>query len=54
MAVLKDGQWLSFEMDLGNPEHRAAFPAGLGFESPMIDVDRSIHFREFAFVSVPM
>jgi hypothetical protein len=29
MAVLKDGQWVSFEMDLGDSAHRAAFCAGL-------------------------
>lgn len=28
MAVLKDGRWRKFEMDLGNPDHRAAFLAG--------------------------
>lgn len=28
MAVLKDGRWIKFEMDLGDPEHRAAFLAG--------------------------
>ena len=28
MAVLKDGKWRRFEMDLGNPDHRAAFLAG--------------------------
>lgn len=29
MAVLdEDGSWTAFEMDLGNPEHRAAFCAG--------------------------
>jgi len=28
MAVLKDGKWVKFEMDLGDPEHRAAFLAG--------------------------
>jgi hypothetical protein len=34
MAVLKDGEWMPFQMDLGNREHRAAFlrgevPAGI-------------------------
>jgi len=29
MAVLKEGQWVHFEMDLGNREHRAAFRKGL-------------------------
>ena len=28
MAVLKDGRWIKFEMDLGDPDHRAAFLAG--------------------------
>lgn len=28
MAVLKDGEWEAFQMDLGNPAHRAAFKAG--------------------------
>lgn len=28
MAVLKNGRWVKFEMDLGDPEHRAAFLAG--------------------------
>jgi len=28
MAVLKDGQWVTFQMDLGNREHRAAFQRG--------------------------
>jgi hypothetical protein len=28
MAVLEDGQWRRFEMDLGNPAHRAAFFEG--------------------------
>lgn len=28
MAVLKDGRWCKFEMDLDNPDHRAAFLAG--------------------------
>jgi hypothetical protein len=28
MAVLKDGRWRKFEMDLGNAKHRAAFLAG--------------------------
>ena len=32
MAVLNDGQWQKFKMDLGNPAHRAAFTAG---EIPM-------------------
>ena len=34
MSVLKDGQWVRFQMDLGNRKHRAAFfrgqvPAGV-------------------------
>ena len=34
MAVLRDGQWITFQMQLGNPRHRTAFlrgevPAGL-------------------------
>lgn len=28
MAVLKNGKWVKFEMDLGDPDHRAAFQAG--------------------------
>lgn len=28
MAVLQNGKWVKFEMDLGNHEHRAAFLAG--------------------------
>lgn len=28
MAVLKDGRWIKFEMDLGDPDHRDAFLAG--------------------------
>jgi hypothetical protein len=28
MALLKDGEWLRFEMDLGNALHRQAFQAG--------------------------
>lgn len=28
MAILKDGRWENFKMDLGNPTHRAAFTAG--------------------------
>jgi hypothetical protein len=28
MAVLQDGTWLHFTMDLGDPEHRAAFLSG--------------------------
>ena len=28
MAVLKDGAWVSFKMDLGNPKQRAAFLEG--------------------------
>ncbi len=28
MGVLKDGNWHHFKMDLGDPEHRAAFMAG--------------------------
>ncbi len=28
MAVLKNGRWKKFEMDLGDPNHRAAFLAG--------------------------
>lgn len=28
MAVLKNGRWRKFEMDLGDPDHRAAFLAG--------------------------
>ena len=28
MAVLQDGAWLNFAMDLGDPEHRAAFLNG--------------------------
>lgn len=28
MAVLKNGKWVKFEMDLGDPDHRAAFLAG--------------------------
>jgi hypothetical protein len=28
MAVLKNGRWQQFEMDLGDPDHRAAFLAG--------------------------
>ncbi len=28
MAVLQDGTWLHFTMDLGDPDHRAAFLAG--------------------------
>jgi hypothetical protein len=28
MAVLKDGRWRKFEMDLGDPEHRKAFHRG--------------------------
>ncbi|HNB28030.1 MAG TPA: hypothetical protein PLR41_13780 [Alphaproteobacteria bacterium] len=28
MAVLKNGRWVKFEMDLGDPDHRAAFLAG--------------------------
>ena len=28
MAVLEDGRWVSFEMDLGNADHRAAFRSG--------------------------
>lgn len=28
MAVLKNGKWVKFEMDLGDPEHREAFLAG--------------------------
>jgi len=29
MAVLQNGKWIPFEMDLGNRQHRAAFLAGL-------------------------
>jgi hypothetical protein len=28
MSVLKDGEWVRFEMDLGNQKHRAAFSRG--------------------------
>lgn len=28
MSVLKDGEWLRFQMDLGNKKHRAAFLRG--------------------------
>jgi hypothetical protein len=28
MAILKDGDWVTFRMDLGNKEHRAAFKRG--------------------------
>ncbi len=28
MAVLKEGEWVTFEMELGNREHRAAFLRG--------------------------
>ncbi len=28
MAVLQDGVWLQFKMDLGDPDHRAAFLSG--------------------------
>jgi hypothetical protein len=28
MAVLRDGDWTAFQMDLGNPAHRSAFRAG--------------------------
>jgi hypothetical protein len=28
MAVLRNGKWVKFEMDLGDPDHRAAFLAG--------------------------
>ncbi len=28
MAVLKDGIWFSFQMELGNPKHREAFKRG--------------------------
>nr|WP_166176952.1 hypothetical protein [Altererythrobacter segetis] len=28
MAVLDDGDWVAFQMDLGNPAHRSAFKAG--------------------------
>jgi hypothetical protein len=28
MAVLQDGTWLNFSMDLGDPDHRAAFLSG--------------------------
>ena len=28
MAVLLDGKWVSFQMDLGDPEHREAFQQG--------------------------
>ena len=28
MGVLKDGKWAHFQMDLGNPVHRAAFKRG--------------------------
>jgi hypothetical protein len=39
MAVLKDGEWITFEMELGNREHRAAFlrgeiPAGITAARP--------------------
>jgi hypothetical protein len=28
MGVLQDGTWHHFKMDLGDPDHRAAFMAG--------------------------
>jgi hypothetical protein len=28
MAILKQGKWVSFEMDLGNAQHRKAFLKG--------------------------
>jgi hypothetical protein len=28
MAVLRDGKWIRFQMDLGNRKHRKAFLAG--------------------------
>jgi hypothetical protein len=28
MAVLEDGDWVPFQMDLGDPAHRSAFKAG--------------------------
>jgi hypothetical protein len=28
MGVLKDGEWVHFQMDLGNKKHRAAFLRG--------------------------
>jgi hypothetical protein len=29
MAILKDTQWVNFEMDLGNKKHREAFKSGI-------------------------
>jgi hypothetical protein len=28
MGVLRDGEWVHFQMDLGNRKHRAAFRRG--------------------------
>lgn len=38
MAVLKNGRWVKFEMDLGDPDQRAAFLAG--------DVPDGVHLAD--------